>query len=440
MKYENIKSIILTILVFISIFLTWNLWTYQPNFDTMENDSYVAEVSVSEKQELQKIVRPDRILFHIKNDHYGTNNPDEIDNVIKEIRKWSIFDIKNYTDNVENINDLIHSPGNAELIFPGEVPIALYRGVLNIEGKKVPSFNFNRMIINVENSSIENGIVYFVSSENQQVYISHISPANLTAFNRDFFKKAPRLPRYFAYKPSENKTIFLPEGETDMKTYKYLPVTLNSEKFKEALFRDPSNVQKNPIRAGEEYTSDSSKMTVSDDTNILSYVNPTADDDFVDNSYDLVKRSIDLINEHGGWTDSYHYVSKNEYSATVVFRLYTGDGYPVFSERGISEITEVWGRNELTKYIRPNISLELPLTTEMKTVKRVSGHDVLNFLENKRNFKSELLEELVLGYRMDRDSEENQLILLEPAWFYRYDKQWGELTMDDLGGPAHGLE
>jgi regulatory protein YycH of two-component signal transduction system YycFG len=440
MRYENIKSVILTILVLVSILLTWNLWTYQPNYDTIENRPFVESVTLSDAKEIDKIIRPDRILYHMKNEHYGTNNTQKLDAVIKELTKWTFFDVKNYTEKVENIDDLIHLTGNAEIIFPGEVPIELYRRVLNIEGKKVPSFNFNRIIISVDNSGGVNGIVYFVSTENQEVYISHISPANLSEFNRDFYKKAYQLPRYFAYKLSEETTLFLPESETEMLIYKFLPVTLNSEEFKEALFRDPSFVQKNTTGQIEEFTNDSSKMTVDSDSNILSYVNPTADDDYVEDSYELVKRSIDFVNEHGGWTDSYRYVYKNEYSAITTFRLYTDDGYPVFHDHGLSEITEVWGRNEISQYKRPNIALELPLTTEMQTVKRPSGHKALEFLKNQRNFKSELLEDMVLGYRMDRDSKDNRLIVLEPAWFYRYDGTWRQITMEDLGGLKHGLE
>jgi regulatory protein YycH of two-component signal transduction system YycFG len=45
MRYENIKSGILTLLVLVSILLTWNLWTYQPNYETMENNNVVEVVS-----------------------------------------------------------------------------------------------------------------------------------------------------------------------------------------------------------------------------------------------------------------------------------------------------------------------------------------------------------------------------------------------------------
>ena len=145
----------------------------------------------------KKSFRPDQVFYHVKGQHYGTNNTDEIEKVIKELSSWAFFDVKKYTNEVKNIKELTHGSGNTEIIFPGEVPIELYRSVLNIEAKKIPSFNFNRIIINVENSEKENGIVYFVSTEDQQVYISHISSANLSEFNRNFYKKAAQLPTLF---------------------------------------------------------------------------------------------------------------------------------------------------------------------------------------------------------------------------------------------------
>ena len=42
--------------------------------------------------------------------------------------------------------------------------------------------------------------------------------------------------------------IYLPENETELVSYQYLTKSLDSEKFKNALFSDPSLVQKNEIR------------------------------------------------------------------------------------------------------------------------------------------------------------------------------------------------
>ncbi|WHY00726.1 two-component system activity regulator YycH [Neobacillus sp. DY30] len=440
MKYENIKSAILTFLVLVSIVLTWNLWTYQPNFDIMENGNYVEEVTLKEKRELHQIISPDLILFHRNGQHFGTTNAIDLDKIMTEIRQWSIYDIKDYSENVEDIKDLVHGNGNAELVFPADVPIEIYRSVLKFEEKKIPAFNFNRIVINVENSEKGNGTVYFVSSDYQQVYISHISPSLLNEFNRDFFKNAAQYQPYFSFEATEQRTVFIPDGKLEMMEFTYLPVVLNSEAFKAALFSDPNFVQRGTVAGVEEFSDVSSKMTVNNDTNMLLYVNPTGESNYVGTSYDLLKRSIDFINGHGGWTDPYRYVAMSEKRKSVNFRLYSIDGYPVFNEGGMSEIQEVWGRDEITKYVRPNISLELPLTTEMVKVTLPSGTSALEFLKSRKNFKPELLEQLVLGYRMSKDISENKLILLEPAWFYRYNQTWGQITKEDLGGLLRGLE
>ncbi|WP_042464220.1 YycH family regulatory protein [Neobacillus dielmonensis] len=440
MSYENSKSIILTILVLISVFLTWNLWTYHPNYEKLENSNVVPGVTLSQKQEVQTIIKPDMVIYHTNGGYFGTNNAKDLDTMIKEMSKWSFFEVENYTEEAGNIKELINGDGKAEIVFPDDVPIEIYRNVLKLEGKKVPSFNFDRIVIDAKDSDSDNGEVYFVSTEAQQVYISHISPANLAEFKKDFYKEAASQPRYFAYEPSASRTIYLPDGETKMNTFKYFPKILDSEELKEALFSDPNYVQKSTVPPYEEYTNNSSKLSINLDTNIVTYINPTTEEKYVENSYDLVNRSIGFVNEHGGWTDPYRFVSKDEFNRSVTFRLYTSDGYPVFNGRGLSEITEVWGRNEITSYTRPNIALELPLTTEMQMVTQPSGHEVLSYLQNKKNFKSELLEQLVLGYKMERETEENRLILLEPAWFYRYNGSWGHITMEELGGPEHGLE
>lgn len=442
MRYENIKSAILTLLILVSIVLTWNLWTYQPNYETMENSKTVAEVTVSEKQEVQKIIKPDQALFHLKGGHYGTTDANQLDKLIRQLSMWTFFDVKDYSDKVGNIKQLTHGNGNAEIVFPGDLPIELYRSVLDFTEKKIPSFSFSRIIIHVESSNKENGIVYFVSSDYDQVFRCHISQANVNEFSRDFYKNAAaHYPQYFAFEATNKRTIFLPDAETEMKEYKYWPMPLKSDEFKKALFTDPSFVQKSDITNGEEYTNGFSKMTVNDNTNILLYVNPTQETNYGENAYDLVKRSIDFVNEHGGWTDPYRFVSKNEINHSVTFRLYSLEGYPVFNDQGTSEITEVWGRDEINKYVRPSIELGIPLTTEMQKVTRPSGHEALKLLkQNEENFKPELLDQMILGYQMERDSEEQRLILLEPTWFYRYDNVWRQIPMEELGGPRHGLE
>lgn len=440
MRYENTKSFILVILVIVSVLLTWSLWTYQPNYEVMQKSNNVAEVTLSEKQEVQKIIKPDIVLYHLNGEHFGTTNSNDVDKLIKEISRWDFHSVKNVTSTVTNLNELLYKSGNTEIAFPAEVPVELYRNVLTFPDKEMPPFNFDRIIIGKRNHENGYGTVYFVSANGQQVYSSHISTTFLDNFNSDFVNGASRYPKYFAYKPTDKRTLFLPNDKIEMMEYKYLPVTLNSEAFKDALFNDPSFVQKSIVQNGEEYTNASSKMSINNDGSMLLYVKPTASTDYVENSVDLVKRSIDFVNEHGGWTDPYRYVEKDVNSHKVTFRLYSADGHPVFNDIGMSEINEFWGQNDINKYVRPSMSLELPLKSEMHKVSVPTASEALEVLKGNKSFKIEHLEELLLGYRMDRDPKEPRLMLLEPAWFYRYNNVWGMINMEDLGGMKHGLE
>lgn len=434
MKYETIKTAILTILVFLSIFLTWNLWTFQPNYKTMENNNTVAEVSMSEKQEVKKTIRPDMVLYHKQGKNYGTTRTDELDKLLREIGSWKFSNVKGIAEKPNSLNNLIHGSGNVEIIFPADVPIELYRDVLSFKEKKIPPFNFDRIIINVESMDKGNGTVYFVSTNNDLVFSSRVSSASIKNFNKNYYEASSRYPSYFGYTLTDKRTIFLPEDPTEMMVYKYLPATLNSEDFKNTLFHDPSFVQPTIFSNGEEYTNGSSKMTVDYDKNILLYVNPNASSYYVENPRNLIKRSIDFVNEHGGWTDDYRYAEKDDPSHRVTFRLYSEEGYPVFNEDGLSEITETWGKSDITKYMRSNISLDLPLKTEMQKVTRQSGHAVLQYIQNQNDFRPDLLENIVLGYELERDTQESKLILLEPVWFYQYDKKWHQLPLEETEG------
>ena len=60
LTYENIKSIILAILIVTSLLLTWNLWTYQPNYEELKKSKVVQEVSLSPKKDIKEIVKAEQ--------------------------------------------------------------------------------------------------------------------------------------------------------------------------------------------------------------------------------------------------------------------------------------------------------------------------------------------------------------------------------------------
>ncbi|WP_147536014.1 YycH family regulatory protein [Bacillus marasmi] len=443
MTYENIKSVILTILVITSVVLTWNLWTYQPRYATMENTNTVQEVILSEAKEVEEIIQPNKIIYHLKDSHFGTTSSDEIDQTLQEVFRWNFYDFEEITEEVGKLTDFVHAKGNVEIIFPDAVPIELYKSIIHVEDKKIPNFQFNRIVIDIENTVKNEGNIYFVNYGNPrdyQVFSSHINGEDLKKFDHQFYRVSNQYENYISYQVTEERTLFLPEKNKTLIHYQYFLDQLDPEKFKDAIFNDPSYVQRNDDGNTVEYIDDSSMLTVNYDSLTLSYVIPAEKSDGAVPTKDLLKKGINYVNEHGGWTGNYKYAAVDEENQQIKFRLYDRSGYPIFNDLGLSQIVQIWGKNDIYKYNRPIFSLDVPLTTDKKEVTLLSSSEVIEYLKSKKGFKPEMLKDIAIGYKMSIDPNEPQLMNLEPAWYYQYGNLWVQVVQKDVGGNSNGLE
>lgn len=445
MTYENIKSIILVLLVCFSVLLTWSIWTYQPNYELMEKPNTIEKVAISARKEVDQIIKPDRILYHYKDDkHLGAIDPTEIDKILSEIRKWNFKDFEDISTQIRNYSNFIHNEGNAVILFPDSIPIELYKTVIDVKDSKLPNFDFDRIVIDVENIQKEVGFVYFISMENRVAYRSRVPASFVHNFQNGTFKNAEfnsNFANYVPFKVNNELTFFLPQDESKMLRHQYYSTPLDFEKFKKALFKDPTVVQKTYLPAGVEYTNGSSLMRVYNDKNILSYINPAEMNESHFMSKNLLKRSIDFVNEHGGWTGSYRFAEMNESNHSVLFRLYDDKGYPIFSEgSGISEISETWGQSQIKQYLRSNFLLGLNINTETMETVLSSGEDVIEALKQMQEIEIGKLQNIVIGYSMKKDAQ-TRSVYLEPSWYYQYNNQWNQISIDDIGGGLeYGLE
>lgn len=441
MNYEKIKSIVLLVLVIISGVLTWNTWTYQPKYETIDSEM-LHEISIDEKKGFSSLVKPYKVLFHTNNGHYGTVNEEKMEKVLSEMQNWAFYDFGNARSlNDEEINKLSHRDGVVEIIYPDLVPLDVYKHVLDFEIKDMPNIYFERIAINLYNQNKKETSIYFIDSTNNKVYESHLSSRKLDAFSKMFATVPKDFVPYFSYQLNKKKTIFLPENKTKMKKYTYYPDHIEPEKFKNALFPDPSFVKKNILDDSVEYTNGTSLMTAESNTSMIFYVNPAQELDLTEENRDesqLLRKSIDFVNEHGGWTDNYHYFMKNEAQQKVAFKLFM-HGYPVFNEDGMADVVQYWGKEEIYKYSRPNFVLEFPLPIE-KEVTLPSGKEVLHHLSQDAEIQPDMLEDLVIGYRLLRDEENDKVMILEPSWYYLYGGTWVRLITDYSGGVPNGLE
>jgi regulatory protein YycH of two-component signal transduction system YycFG len=431
MSYEKIKSILLTLLVILSLVLTWSLWTYQPPLDEIESTEYVKDVNIGLKKGPSSLILPDKILFHKDNNDYGTVKGNVINNMMGNIGKWSFDEFTDITATVKDgFLDFVHGQDGVEVIFPTELPIETFRGIMNIEDDEIKSKSFDRIIIPVGDNQEKMPVAYFVSYDNHYVYRAKLNNFSSQVFEREFF--APKYKRYYSYKIDANNSIFLPEDMVEENRITYYSTNLSGEDFKDALFTDPNFVKRDVQQTGDQVYSDGSRaMYIFNNGSLLRFINPSSESaEMKTTSFGLIQRSIDFVNDHSGWTDGYQLTNWNLGSQSTIFRLHI-NGLPVYNYGGLSRIAMHWdGRNLFDIYERPLFRLQLLLDSESDEVKLPSGYTLIELLKHTPSFDPLKLEDAKIGYEMKKDLTSAR-VTIEPIWCIKQNGTWKKVVFPD---------
>lgn len=438
MRYETLKSIVLFILVAMSVVLTWSLWTYQPKYEFLDS-SNVHSIMIAAQKDTTQLIKPSRVLLHKDGLHYGSQSKGMIDSTISELSTWNFYDVG--TGKVfkpHQIAEIQNGDDRIVIDYPDKIPFEIYKGIIQVEDP-TPNASFDHIVILSPDRSKEVTSVYFISTEDNRVYESHINPDRLEIL---FTKTEQNLDQMIEYQEltlPDERVIYVPKDHVQMTRYKYYPETIEPKKFKDALFRNPNKVRRDYVPNGEQYTDDASMMNVDDLTGVLKYVNPGKDNSsHIERSKaEILKQGIDFVNEHGGWTDAYRYDEMSVYEKKLVFRLFV-DNYPVFNENGMTELVQKWGDEEISEYKRPYFTLTIPLPSQKK-VELPTGDQVLEYLLADKGKNPKLLQDIVLGYRLSTDTTAENVVALEPTWYYLYGSSWLPFNLDEMGRDLDGL-
>ncbi|MCM3024137.1 YycH family regulatory protein [Heyndrickxia ginsengihumi] len=430
MKLETIKTTILSVLVCLSIFLTWLIWNNQPSYEWL-NLNDLSNISISKEKKVSQIVLPDKSVYHQNNMAYGTVQNGEVNRIMKELESWNFDIISTKRLSHNEINYLMMSNQRLVLEFPDDIPFNVYQNVFHFTNKKIPNANFDHIVVELKKGSKLVNRIYFISSKTNKVFEASTDQKKIQVFLTHLNQNLDVYDPYAAYTIKNNKKVFLPTNTPVMNQYNYAITDIEIDKFKKVLFRDPSFVKK----VADEYTNGTSLLRTDDDHKVFSFVNPAENNELNHVDDHLFMKSIDFINQHSGWTDQFQYFEMNEKEHEVTFRLFK-DGYPVFNEDGMADIQEYWGENEIYKYVRPYYLLSVDLPMKSNTVKLKSATQVISELKNDSSINMNNVEDIALGYSLKKDGDSSDILSFKPAWYYCYNGVWKVLG----GGDKDGLE
>ncbi|WP_082232024.1 YycH family regulatory protein [Halobacillus massiliensis] len=443
MKVETIKSIILVILIMFSLLLTVALWNFQPNYESLESDeSLIDETSIQgEVVDMSSLISPNNFIFHKNNQHFAFSNPENVWLQFNEVREWTLRDFIQ----IENSSVPELDSSMVEVTFPIEIPSQLMTELFTLEDKNqgVPPGEFNRMYFKFrENGGAE---VYFTSDRpSSSAYRAVISEENadrLRAASND----ESQLTEQTVFIKEEADPIYIPKGPVSVEKDLVQPKRIETTPLQNELFPNPSSVKNtSPSPSEQRLTDYYRRLEVLADGKRMEYVDLVPDESDMQStlsSYDVLDNSVEFINGHEGWTDTFRLTSFNPSptDSTVQFNMFF-DHYPLLSSSDdIHKIELDFEGDTVQRYMRPLLDFESYYQSPNQSEQLTAGEDVISFLESSNQYSLRLIEDIQVGYRIEPQRQGYQVYELVPAWFVLENGRWKEITELTEGGDLNAM-
>lgn len=432
---ERVKSWVLSMLVITSLLLTWQLWTYQPDYALLDEQDYVPSENIGEELRLHDVIWPEQMVMHKGDVMTAINGSDGLFSAFYREFLEARFEEITLQQNV-NIDDLFRGERVMEIIFPTAIPSVILNRVLTFE-MDMPQLSVetvDRILLVDEGEAIDHLTVKFVSFKDG-VVLEGQTNFSVSNFRNRYFSQMDNFPSVFAYALDGTanlpKRLYLPEERVTFETISDTSTAIDYHHFLKVLFSDIDSV-KQYFQDNREssFTDGNRMMSLEGGGNYLTYIHPIYSETPNTSQQHVIQTTFDFINSSGGWTDNYRLydwnIKSREENAT--YRMIVG-GLPVFESKGrdLASIHVTRTGGQVTEFSRPLYNLDgSPLDAKGK-VELASGHEVLDYAEEK--FGAQEVENIRIGYKMDRT--DNLVIHFEPSWYVQFDGSWYSVDPND---------
>ena len=438
MKYvEQIKSILLAFLIFLSITLTLLIWNYKPEYELIE-ETQVEEVLIGDQKQLQDVIKPYRVLYRENDQFTGTVSNNVINEFYRHLTRWQAQDIEMIKSNISDVemNDILSRNNRATLFFNEEIPLQTFSGVLTFAEKDLLAASFTRLLVDWSNLEQQDQLqLLFLNTEKRLLFRGYVDLGSNRRFLSQIIEPAKSYTPYTEIKRDSLLSLYVVQNPTVATQYTYLDDELSLDSFKNIVFTNPSIVR--PGRDGK-YSDDMSWMQVDTQNRVLNYVDYLAESIAPIPSTKLIRDSFEYVNEHGGFTSDFRLSSMNIGKHSIEYQLFL-HGYPVHSNSNITttRIITTWGENRLYRYRRPYYSIESDVPNERLVKNLPSGEMVVDYVRNSQDYNFKEVDEVIMGYHLIQNPD---AYIFEPSWFVMSNSVWKRITPDQLGGAMNGLE
>jgi len=439
MTKNRVQSIILAVLILLSFFLSYNLWSAGEGQPTTENGetSNQAPASLTDRS-MFEVYAPHKIAVH--GDNLMLTKQTEILAPLDTVFENAVF---NEVENVVSVDRdtyfqtmNLNSDNWFEMVYSDLIPIGLMEDRFDDLPSDLVNTGINRIAINLNRP---NQIVMY-DSINQMLYEINVDSIDLTELTDYLNNSDPQFIEGYAQNINNN-IVYLPSDRTEVDYRNYVVERLPNSLYVGQFFPDTSNVDVRVDENETRYIDIMREVRVNSNNHVLTYTRQLSDLNEM-NTSTRFNESYTHLNNLENWTDAVHYDRYNSGNKTMIYRRYL-DGIPIFSENSFEVTSEVRvlenGLSHLRlplRVIQTPISLDGPSTKELR-----SGVEVVEIIESLEDETILNIDDLAVGLGWNESEESSQVIHFEPNWYVRQGENWQSLQsfVEERGGTLNGL-
>lgn len=419
MNWKNIRILTLTILILLSLFLSWSMWTAGGSFGENQMITRITTPSVTFTRSEEDVFGPTQIVIHDSEGKRSSINDSELDNIKPD---WTITSVEDPIQvSNEAYQEVMNRTPGLEFIFEGQIPFGMYETTFNILPGEYENRTFNRGFIPFNNLLK----MYFYNSNAQVLYETEIEgitqqDINSLAYNED--------KTYFSVDAIQLKDqhVYLPSEPLEMAYQDYLIERLPNSLFVNSFFPETSEVD---VRRNDNiirYLDYVSELRINENNQLLTYrKQQTSNTNKMLN--EQLSDSFNSLTQFEKWTEEIHYQDYNPDTRTVTFRRYL-DGLPVFGYYDNGEVQIRTTNDELTYLRIPLEVVQTPIaqTDEEELVVLESGQEIIDQLAATGTDFNEI-ENIKVGLSWEHNEESSQVVRFVPKWYILEKGNWLEM-------------
>lgn len=392
---DRMKTWLLGLLVIASVLLTWQLWTFQPQYDLLSPTEFVEREGLSDRKEFKALVVPESIVHHDAEEGTSISFPNMFSyNVIMgQMENWTIQDVSQVSGaNVQDLLEQLTMKNGIELNYPVNLPADVLQEMMDIDMNVQLWPTINRIwLYDTEEQNVVR--IAFISDAQQQLWQgdTDISLTDLHMYRASAQDRHPMTAYSLTDEQDEQWPTrhYLPDEPVQVSFYRYLYQPIPQDLVISYLFADPNLVRQIEERGSQRFYTDGTRGLQQDaEQMIMHFFHPQQEVTNDTLSKDLLQRGISYVNQHKGWDTMYRldHIEDTQLDRPLIvqYRQMLADRqmyYPIYHSENESDqhlISLEMNENQVVGYKRPLYEIDQPIEKRARML--ASGDELMNWI------------------------------------------------------------